>query len=146
MKIIRFALFGLFILIAQTSILYAQEVSKLIITDNLAASNKFGYGKPKPSPPKEVFTLIEDKGTQVVFFADVVPSTDLPDKYTLKFTAYKTDSGKDEWVDDREMEMKKTSAYTVIAFNFFEAGHYKMIISSGITQKQLAQGTFTIEK
>ncbi|HNQ61774.1 MAG TPA: hypothetical protein PKJ62_05240 [Bacteroidia bacterium] len=125
----------------------AQTISKLTITDNLAASSKFGYGKPKPAEPKDEFVMIEDKGTQVLFYADVTPSESLPDAYKLVFTAYKMSSGKDEWVDERLLDVKKTSTYALTAVNFFDTGTYKIVITNNNDkEKILAEGNFKILK
>ncbi|MBK9542514.1 MAG: hypothetical protein IPO49_09375 [Bacteroidetes bacterium] len=126
---------------------FSQSVAKLTITDNLAASSKFGYGKPKPAAPKDIFTMLPEKGTQVLFYAELIPSDALPDEFRLKFTAYKENSGKEEWVDDRELKVKKTSTYSLAAINFFKEGNYKIVITNADDQtKILATGTFTINK
>lgn len=125
----------------------AQTVSKLTITDNLAASSKFGYGKPKPAAAKQVFSILPDKGTQVLFYADLVSSDSLPEEYKLKFTAYKTGGEKEEWVDDRELNVKKTASYSLTAINFFKEGQYKIVVTpANDQQKILASGTFSIIK
>lgn len=125
----------------------AQTISKLTITDNLASSSKFGYGKPKPAAAKEEFEMIEEKGTQVLFYADVAPSEELPDIYKLLFTAYKINSGKDEWIDERILDVKKTSTYALTAVNFFDSGIYKIVITRNDNKDDiLAEGNFTILK
>lgn len=125
----------------------AQTISKLTITDNLAAASKFGYGKPKPAPAKDHFEMIEEKGTQVLFFADMTPSETLPETYSLVFTAYNTSSGKDEWVDERLIDLKKTSTYALTAVNFFQSGTYKIIITTNNNKDNiLAEGVFTVMK
>lgn len=127
--------------------LSAQSVSKLTVTDNLAASSKFGYGKPKPAAPKATFTMLPEKGTQVLFYTDLVPSDTLPDEFMLKFTAFKMNGGKDEWVDDRELKVKKMATYSLTAINFFNEGNYKIVVTRADNpQNILASGTFTINK
>ena len=55
--------------------------------------------------------------------------------------------GKEEWVDDRELKVKKTSTYSLAAINFFNEGNYKIVITNADDQtKILATGTFTINK
>ena len=67
--------------------------------------------------------------------------------FRSKFTAYKENSGKEEWVDDRELKVKKTSTYSLAAINFFNEGNYKIVITNADDQtKILATGTFTINK
>ncbi len=125
----------------------AQTISKLTITDNLAASSKFGYGKPKPAPAKDQFEMVEEKGTQVLFYADIVPSETSTEVFKLLFVAYRTDGGKDEWVDERLLDIKKTSTYALTAVNFFTEGSYKVIVTNNENKNQiLAQGNFTILK
>ncbi|TAH43004.1 MAG: hypothetical protein EYC69_04045 [Bacteroidetes bacterium] len=142
---IRFLLIVMLLFVCGQS--QAQTVAKLTITDNLAASSKFGYGKPKPAPAKDQFEMIEDKGTQVLFYADVTPSETLPDAYRLLFTAYKLSSGKNEWVDERMLDLKKTSTYALTAVNFFDSGDYKIVITSGDNKDVvLAEGNFSIYK
>jgi len=142
---IRFVLF--IVLLAFCNHSHAQNVSKLTITDNLAASSKFGYGKPKPAPAKDQFEMIEEKGTQVLFYADVTPSESLPEIYKLSFTAYKISSGKDEWVDERTLDLKKTSTYALTAVNFFDSGDYKIVITPSDNKDLiLAEGNFSIHK
>lgn len=127
--------------------LFAQTVTKLTITDNLAASSKFGYGKPKPAAAKEIFTILPDKGTQVLFYADMTPSDSLPEEFRLKFTAYKTESDKEEWIDDRELKVKRTATYALTAINFFNEGNYKIVVTKAdVPGSILASGTFTITK
>lgn len=127
--------------------LSAQSVSKLTVTDNLAASSKFGYGKPKPAAPKASFTMLPEKGTQVLFYTDLVPSDTLPDEFMLKFTAFKLNGDKDEWVDDRELKVKKMATYSLTAINFFNEGNYKIVVTRADNpQNILASGTFTINK
>ena len=125
----------------------AQKVSKLTITDNLNANNKFSYGKPKPAAPKDHFYLLTEKGTQVLCYAEL-NSTDSINlvSQTLKFTAYKTDSGKDEWIDDRVIKVKIGGTYVMTAFNFFYIGNYKIVISPEEGTEILAQGSFLISK
>ena len=125
----------------------AQKVSKLTITDNLSANNKFSYGKPKPAAPKDHFYLLTEKGTQVLCYAEL-NSTDSISlvSQTLKFTAYKTDSGKDEWIDDRVIKVKIGGTYVMTAFNFFNVGNYKIVISPEEGTEILAQGSFLISK
>ena len=125
----------------------AQTISKLIITDNLAASSKSGYGKPKPAEPKEEFEMIEAKGTQVLFYAEMTPSETLPEIYKLVFTAYRMNAGKDEWVDERLLDVKRTSTYALTAVNFFDIGTYKIVITNdNDKEKILAEGNFKILK
>ncbi len=125
----------------------AQKVSKLIITDNLSTNNKFSYGKPKPAAPKDHFYLLTEKGTQVLCYAEL-NSTDSINlvSQTLKFTAYKTDSGKDEWIDDRVIKVKIGGTYVMTAFNFFDIGNYKIVITQEEGTEILAQGSFLISK
>ena len=125
----------------------AQKVSKLTITDNLNANNKFSYGKPKPAAPKDHFYLLTEKGTQVLCYAEL-NSTDSINlvSQTLKFTAYKTDSGKDEWIDDRVIKVKIGGTYVMTAFNFFYIGNYKIVISPEEGTEILAQSSFLISK
>ncbi len=142
---IRFTLFIILIFLCGQS--QGQTVVKLTITDNLAASSKFGYGKPKPAPAKDQFEMIEEKGTQVLFYADVTPSESLPDVYRLLFTAYRLNSGKNEWVDERLLDLKKTSTYALTAVNFFDSGDYKIVITSSENKDiVLAEGIFSIHK
>ncbi len=123
----------------------AQTITKLTITDNLSSSSKFGYGKPKPAPAKDQFEMIDEKGTQVLFYTEITPSETLPEMYQLVFTAYKVISGKDEWVDERLLDVKKTSTYALTAVNFFEAGQYKIVITTNEKKENiLAQGNFTV--
>lgn len=143
MKFTRFFL----ILILTFTYCSAQKVSKLTITDNLNANNKFSYGKPKPAAPKDHFYLLSDKGTQVLCYAEL-NSTDSINlvSQTLKFTAYKTDSGKDEWIDDRVIKVKIGGTYVMTAFNFFDIGNYKIAITQEEGSEILAQSTFLISK
>ncbi len=124
-----------------------QEIKNLVLTDHLSGSSKLGYGKPKPAPAKENFTLVtEGKGTQVMVFADLIPDENLQDPYILKFIAYKIVNGKDEWIDDRELPTKNTAGYTLTAFNFFEPGTYKIVVTDHTGTKILSQQKFTILK
>ena len=125
---------------------HAQEVKKLIITDNLASANKVSFGKPKPAAPKDQFVLaVEDKGTQVLFYVDLVPNPDIK-PYILKFTAYKTGNGKDELVDEKELPTKNTAGYALMAFNFFETGKYKVIVTDETGKKFYTAGEFSVIK
>lgn len=125
----------------------AQNVTKLTITDNLASSSKFGYGKPKPAAPKDHFQILPEKGTQVLFFADLLASDSLPETYQLKFTAYKINGSTEVWVDDRVMNVKKTSSSTLTAINFFEEGNYRINITDNSDPKKVyASGTFVITR
>ena len=125
----------------------AQKVTKLTITDNLSTASRFSYGKAKPAPAKDHFYILSDKGTQVLFYAELNSTDSTSLSYsTLKFTAYKTNSGKDEWVDDRVIDIKIGSTYVMTAFNFSEIGNYKIIIGPEIGNEILAQGTFVITK
>lgn len=125
----------------------AQKITKLTITDNLSASSRFSYGKPKPAAPKDHFYLLTDKGTQVLFFAELSPedSASTPPR-SLRFTAYKTDSGKDVWVDDRTIDVKAGGTYVMTAFNFNETGNFKVVITPEGAETILSQGTFVITK
>lgn len=124
-----------------------QTVSKLIITDNLAAQSKFGYGKPKPAAPKDHFIILPDKGTQVLFFAEM-DTTKSPEKaYKLKFSAYRTNDNKIEWIDERDVDMKATSSVALSAFNFFDEGNYKIVVTPVSDLKNvLSEATFVISK
>jgi len=127
--------------------LEAQTISKLTITDNLSSSSKFGYGKPKPAAPKSHFVMMEEKGTQVLFYAELLPEELLPDSYNLVFTAYKDFQGKETWVDERVLGVKKSSGYALTAMNFFETGEYKVFITvDNNKDKILAEGKFTVAK
>ncbi len=134
-------------LLLLTLSLEAQTISKLTITDNLSSSSKFGYGKPKPAAPKDHFVMMEERGTQVLFYADMLPEELLPDSYNLVFTAYKEYQGKETWIDERVLAVKKSSAYALTAINFFETGNYKVLITAETNKdKILAEGKFTIGK
>jgi hypothetical protein len=127
--------------------LEAQTISKLTITDNLSSSSKFGYGKPKPAAPKSHFVMMEEKGTQVLFYAELLSEELLPDSYNLVFTAFKDFQGKETWVDERVLGVKKSSGYALTAMNFFETGDYKILITvDNNKDKILAEGKFTIGK
>ncbi len=125
----------------------AQKVSKLTITDNLSTAGRFTLGKPKPAAPRDTFYLLTEKGTQVLFYAEL-QGTDSASLIhpTLKFTAYKDLNGKSEWVDDRVIDVKKDGTYVMTAFNFFTTGSFKIIISPEESNEILAQGIFTITK
>lgn len=125
----------------------AQEITKMTITDHLAGSVKVSMGKPKPAPAKTHFQLTsQDKGTQVMIFADLVPNTELTNPYVIKFTAYKLIGGKQEHVDDRELPVKNSATYALSAFNFFEEGNYKIVATDQSGKKVLAEGSFTVGK
>ncbi len=137
----------LFLLLCLSIFSRAQTISKLIITDNLSSSSKFGYGKPKPAAPKDQFVMVEEKGTQVLFYAEMLPSDELSDIYKLLFTAYRLNSGTNEWVDERLLEVKKTSTYALTAINFFNEGQYKIVVSTNENKDHiLAEGNFHINK
>ncbi len=130
-----------------TNSISAQKVTKLTITDNLSASSRFSYGKAKPAPARDHFYILSDKGTQVLFYVELNSTDSLNLRNpSLKFTAYKTDSGKDEWVDDRVIDIKIGSTYVMTAFNFSSIGNYKIIIGPEIGNEILAEGTFIITK
>lgn len=140
----KFAFFLLFAALALNS--HAQKVVKLTITDNLSSASRFSYGKPKPAAPKDHFYLLSDKGTQVLFYAEVAPSDSVGVKTTLKFVAYKTDGGKDEWVDERSIELKPGQSYAMTAINFFSTGTYRVTVTSDNSNEAQAVGTFIISK
>lgn len=140
----RFLLQLLFITLLWSP-LAAQTVSKLVVTDNLAASSKFGYGKPKPAAPKEVFTILPEKGTQVLVYTELVPSDELAETYSIWFSVYLVKGGEEKWVDDRVMQVKKTASHTLTAFNLFETGEYSIKVSTHSPPKTfLATGTFKV--
>lgn len=125
----------------------AQQVSKMIITDRFSGTTKVTMGKPKPAPAKTNFQLVSDeKGTQVMVYVDLVPDENLPDPYILKFFAYKIVNGKSEAVDDRELPTKKSATYALSAFNFFEEGSYKVIVTDQSGKQNLAEGGFTVTR
>lgn len=137
----------LMLLSVTTFTVQAQKVSKLTITDNLSTTGRFTLGKAKPASPKDHFYLLSEKGTQVLFYAELT-STDSSSliNRTLKFTAYKDVHGKDEWVDDRVIDVKTDATYLMTAFNFFTIGSFKILITPEETNEILAQGIFTITK
>jgi hypothetical protein len=124
-----------------------QKVSKLTVTDNLSNAGRFTLGKAKPAAPKDHFYLLSDKGSQVLFYAEL-ESTDSASLVhsSVKFTAYKDVNGKDEWVDDRVIEIKKDATYVMTAMNFFTTGSFKVVVTPEETNDVLAQGVFTITK
>lgn len=124
----------------------AQKVAKLTITDNLSSASRFSYSKPKPAAAKDHFYLLTDKGTQVLFYAELLPGDSLSTKQWVKFTAYKTDGGKDEWVDDRNIELKPGQSYAMVAMNFFTTGTFKVVVTGAKEGENLAEGTFLITK
>lgn len=125
----------------------AQKITKLTITDNLSASSRFSYGKPKPAAPKDHFYLLTDKGTQVLFFAELSPEDSAStSSRSLRFTAYKSDAGKDVWVDDRTIDVKAGGTYVMTAFNFNEIGNFKIVITPEGSETVLSKGTFVITK
>ena len=125
----------------------AQKVSKLTITDNLSTAQKFTLGKAKPAAPKDHFYLLSDKGTQVLFYAELT-NTDSASMTnpTLKFTAYTEINGKFEWVDDRVIDVKLNGTFVMTAMNFFSVGSYKIVVTPEESSEILAQGVFTITK
>ena len=64
----------------------------------------------------------------------------------LKFTAYKDQNGKSEWVVDKIIDVKQDATYVMTAFNFFTTGAFKIIITPEESKDVLAQGDFTITK
>ncbi|MCC7232473.1 MAG: hypothetical protein IT242_05975 [Bacteroidia bacterium] len=125
----------------------AQQVNKLIITDNLSNASKFGYGKPKPAPPRDTFAIMPEKGTQVLVFVDLTPDPSLPEQYKLRFTVYKLSGDQPVWVDDRVMDQKRTSTWCLTAFNLFDTGNYQVVLSpSDDKGKILAHGDFKVIK
>lgn len=125
----------------------AQEVARMVITDHLASSNKVSMSKPKPAAAKENFRLVSDeKGTQVMIYLDMIPKENLPDLYVLKFFAFKVVNGKNEPVDDRELPVKKSATFALSAFNFFDEGSYKIIVTDQSEKQNLAEGVFTISR
>ena len=126
---------------------HAQTISKLTITDNLSASSKFTVGKPKPAAAKDQFELIEDKGTQVLFYTDLNPDESLPETYTLLFTAYLLKGGSEVWVDERLLNVKRTASFAKTAVYFFDPGQYKIVVTKDSNKEViLAKGDFTILK
>ena len=125
----------------------AQKVSKLTITDNLSTAGRFTLGKSKPAAPKDTFYLLTPKGTQVLFYVDLqnTDSASLVNP-TLKFTAYKDQNGKFEWVDDRLIDVKKDATFVMTAFNFFTTGSFRITITPEESAEVLAQGFFSIMK
>jgi hypothetical protein len=125
----------------------AQKVSKLTITDNLSTAGRFTLGKAKPAAPKDTFYLLTEKGTQVLFYAELQNTDSISLVHpTLKFTAYKDQNGKSEWVDDRVIDVKKDGTYVMTAFNFFTTGSFKIVITPEESSEVLAQGVFAITK
>jgi hypothetical protein len=125
----------------------AQVSLSLIITDNII-TNAFTFEPPKPAAPKSVFKVAEDKGTQVFFYFNSTGTTDLTKAgYRVRLIAYKTDSGKDEWVNEMTYLLRKDDKYGVVAMNFFNPGNYKITISDNVDRsKLLATGNFSVEK
>lgn len=125
----------------------AQKVAKLTITDNLSANGRFTLSKPKPAAPRDTFYLLTEKGTQVLFYAELqnTDSTSLIHP-SIKFTAYKDMNGKFEWVDDRTIEVKRDATYSMTAINFFTTGSFKLVVTPEESGEILAQGFFTIIK
>jgi hypothetical protein len=137
--------FVLFMLVAGKN--YAQEVSRMTITDHFAGSTKVTMGKPKPAPAKDKFVLVsDDKGTQVMIYLDMIPNPQLPNPYILKFTAYKIVNGKNEVVDDRDLPVKNTAGYALSAFNFFEEGNYKIVVTDQSGKNILSEGSFIVSR
>lgn len=125
----------------------AQEVSKMTLTDHFAGSSKVTMGKPKPGPAKSTYQLLNDeKGTQVMIFVDLIPNESAQDPCVLKFTAYKIVQGKSEYVDDRELPLKSKATYALSAFNFFEEGNYKIVVTDQSGKKNLAEQSFSITR
>jgi len=125
----------------------AQKVSKLTITDNLNMTGRFTLGKPKPEAPKDTFYLLTEKGTQVLFYAELQNTDSVSLVHpALKFTAYKDQNGKSEWVVDKIIDVKQDATYVMTAFNFFTTGAFKIIITPEESKDVLAQGDFTITK
>ena len=125
---------------------FSQKLSRFVITDNLASSVKFGYGKPKPGPAKSRFVILPEHGTQVLCYADIQSDEQVPELYKLKFTAFKMENGKETWVDDRVFDGKKTSTYALIAFNFFETGKYKIVVTGKDEKEILLSGELEVVK
>ncbi len=125
----------------------AQKVSKLTITDNLSPASRFTLGKAKPAAPRDTFYLLTEKGTQVLFYAEL-QNTDSASLVhpTLKFTAYKDQNGKSEWVDDKVLDVKKDETFVMTAFNFLTTGSFKIVITPVESSEILAQGVFAITK
>ena len=125
----------------------AQSVSKLTITDNLSTAGRFTPGKAKPAAPKDTFYLLTEKGTQVLFYANLqnTDSVSLVNT-TLKFTAYKDMNGKFEWVDDKVINVNINDTYVMTAFNFFSIGSFKIEITPEESREIMAQSVFTITK
>ena len=125
----------------------AQTISKLTITDNLSSASRFTLGKAKPAAARDTFYLLTEKGTQVLFYAELT-NTDSSSLVhpSLKFTAYKDINGKFEWVDDRVIEVKRDATYSMTAINFFTTGSFKILVTPEESRDTLAQGVFTITK
>jgi len=137
----------IFIFCVSTYMANAQKVSKLTITDNLSTAGRFTLGKAKPAAPRDTFYLLTEKGTQVLFYADLINTDSLQLTHpSLKFTAYKDINGKFEWVDDRVIDVKTDATFVMTAINFFSTGSYKILITPEETADSLSQGTFTITK
>ncbi len=126
---------------------YSQIVSRMVITDNLSSSSKLTYGKPKPAEAKSEFFITEEKGTQVLIYTDLLNDEVNAETFKLLFTAYKTGKEKEEWVDDRIIDVKKSSSYSLTAFNFFEEGSYRITVCRNESRsKILAEGMFQVKK
>lgn len=125
----------------------AQKVAKLTITDNLSTSGRFTLAKSKPAAPKDTFYLLTEKGTQVLFYADLqnTDSSSLVHR-SLKFVAYKNINGKFEWVDDKILEVKADNTYVMTAMNFFTTGAFKIVVTPEESNEVLAEGLFAITK
>jgi len=124
----------------------SQKITKFIITDNLASSVKFGYGKPKPAPPKDHFLIKPERGTQVLCYIDIEQEPQASAPFIYKFSAFKIVNGKDVWVDERVFNGKPTNTYALIAFNFFEEGKYKIVITGKDETQAIAQAELQVAK
>ncbi|MCX6292357.1 MAG: hypothetical protein NT126_11425 [Bacteroidetes bacterium] len=129
------------------STVHAQVSLSLTITDNII-KKAFGFDAPKPAAAKSNFKLINDKGTQVLFYFNATGTGELDEKgFRLRLIAYKTDSGTDEWNNELTYLLKKNDKSGIVAMNFFKPGTYKIEISDHADKtKILSTGIFTVDK